>query len=1215
MGAKVESNKMAVSNDFFRIWQWNCRGFLKKKAPLQQYIRSNPEKPHVILIQETLSAEVNLSGYQSIIGPSGGRGVCTLVSRKLTYIIHDLGMATCKAEHVMIEILPGQLRRHSVFILNVYSSPNDLRQRFKALLRKAISLAGTNPLVIAGDFNAPHYTWGYMYNTVKGKELWQNATDLDLTLVTDKSFPTRLGTSSCRDSTPDLTFVKNLSKAQWTNTAVDLGSDHYILATHFPTTPKRQKEFFFTDWDKFRKIRNERPPPTTRLSLEQWMDQIREDIKSNTHNICTDLPVEKMDSRLAHLLEAKQSLLNRWKGQRLNRRLRKKIAELNRTIEEYCHTLSKQQWDEVCNSVDGQMRNGRNWNLLKHLLDDTNTRSNQQHVMAKLLHTATRVKTTEEVLNSLVEKYLPVGPRQETSVAYADYLGPPNSDLDADISTEEVRRALHELNSKSAPGPDGITNRTLRNLDDHSIAYLTEVINEAWKEGKVPEAWKQALTVLIPKPGKSSSLDNLRPISLTSCVGKVAEHVILNRLTWFIEHEELYPHTMIGFRAGLSTQDAMKLIKCQIIDNDTRDTRAILGLDLEKAFDKISHPFILQSISELGLGVRFHDYVRSFLHRRRATLRAGDMMAEEVELGTRGTPQGSVISPTLFNLTMIGLSRTLSRVEGIRHTIYADDITIWCVGGSDGQVESALQEAIEVTENYLRPTGLNCSAKKSELLLYRPIRRGRKPMGWIPLSDSTISLRTGKGDKIPRVDAIRILGMVVESTGSNAQTISKLTTKTENAVRLIRRVANRHHGLKEDNLLRLINAFVLCHFAYVAAMHRWQRAERNKLNTLLRKITKRALGIPIFTNTNRLLQLGVHNTLEEIAEAQERAQLARLSTTAAGRRILQELGYPPSAEAPRKCQLPRDIRDLISVSPIPRNVHPEYNKDRRKARASTILKQIQAEGRRACFVDAAAYWKGCSFSAVVVDSKQRLTNCASVRTGDPAIAEQVAIALAMLDDSSDVIYSDSRLAIRAFQCGVISEQAFGLLRKAGPDRIKHHLLTWFPAHVGHMVGVPTNLNETAHAAARALTDRAGAVTAEERVTDGRDAPATYNELIKHFYLSRRQYPPPHPKLTRPQALTFRLLQTETYPNLFTLHAIYPEIHTDNACPACGNRSTLSHMLWGCIFIASPDLSSARWEAAFRSPLLAEQRWAVQQAHDAAGRLGLSVPTWERPATC
>ncbi|XP_037555927.1 uncharacterized protein LOC119432847 [Dermacentor silvarum] len=64
--------------------------------------------------------------------------------------------------------------------------------------------------------------------------------------------------------------------------------------------------------------------------------EIREDIEGATKEVSTDLPVQKMDSRLAHLLEAKQSLLARWKGQRLNRRLRKKIAEVNRSIEEHC---------------------------------------------------------------------------------------------------------------------------------------------------------------------------------------------------------------------------------------------------------------------------------------------------------------------------------------------------------------------------------------------------------------------------------------------------------------------------------------------------------------------------------------------------------------------------------------------------------------------------------------------------------------------------------------------------------------------------------------------------------------------------------------------------------------------------------------------------------------------------------------------------------------
>ncbi|XP_037579677.1 uncharacterized protein LOC119462403 [Dermacentor silvarum] len=253
---------------------------------------------------------------------------------------------------------------------------------------------------------------------------------------------------------------------------------------------------------------------------------------------------------------------------------------------------------------------------------------------------------------------------------------------------------------------------------------------------------------------------------------------------------------MIGFRTGLSTQDAMKLIKYQAIDRNTRDTRAILGLDLEKVFDSVLHSFVLSQISSLGLGKYFHDYTRSFLADRKATLGAGDLVLDSVRLDFRGKPQGSVISPTLFNLTMIGLSRRLSQVEGINHTIYADDIIIWCTGGSDGLADAALQEAIEILEEYLKPTGLRCSPRKSVLVIYRPRRRGPKPKGWKPVKDVDITLRRSEDGVIPKVDSLRVLGMTIESNGSNKLTVSKLAKKMDNAIRLIRRVANRHNLLE-----------------------------------------------------------------------------------------------------------------------------------------------------------------------------------------------------------------------------------------------------------------------------------------------------------------------------------------------------------------------------------------------------------------------------------
>ncbi|XP_070380705.1 uncharacterized protein [Dermacentor albipictus] len=102
---------------------------------------------------------------------------------------------------------------------------------------------------------------------------------------------------------------------------------------------------------------------------------------------------------------------------------------------------------------------------------------------------------------------------------------------------------------------------------------------------------------------------------------------------------------MIGFRAGLSTQNAMKLVKHQIVDGRSRDVKALLGLDLQKSFDNVFHTFIVKTILDLGLGSRFHSYVTSFLTDRKAKLCIGDFRSEDVPLGGRRTPQGAVIYP------------------------------------------------------------------------------------------------------------------------------------------------------------------------------------------------------------------------------------------------------------------------------------------------------------------------------------------------------------------------------------------------------------------------------------------------------------------------------------------------------------------------------------------------------------------------------------------
>ncbi|KAH7986690.1 hypothetical protein HPB49_025861 [Dermacentor silvarum] len=93
-------------------------------------------------------------------------------------------------------------------------------------------------------------------------------------------------------------------------------------------------------WDVFREIRAQRAP-TVETDFESWCKGIRDDATATTEQFVTHFDIDTMDSRLAHLLEAKQTLLTSWKGHKHNRRIRKNVSGVNMEIEVHCKNLCK----------------------------------------------------------------------------------------------------------------------------------------------------------------------------------------------------------------------------------------------------------------------------------------------------------------------------------------------------------------------------------------------------------------------------------------------------------------------------------------------------------------------------------------------------------------------------------------------------------------------------------------------------------------------------------------------------------------------------------------------------------------------------------------------------------------------------------------------------------------------------------------------------------
>ncbi|KAH6942493.1 hypothetical protein HPB50_006635 [Hyalomma asiaticum] len=257
---------------------------------------------------------------------------------------------------------------------------------------------------------------------------------------------------------------------------------------------------------------------------------------------------------------------------------------------------------------------------------------------------------------------------------------------------------------------------------------------------------------------------------------------------------------------------------------------------------------------------------------------------------------------------------------------------------------------------------------------------------------------------------------------------------------------------------------------------------------------------------------------------------------------------------PEKSPLFTNAKKAITVDPIPRNIHPTHNEGRRKATAKAILDKIKHNEAKVLFIDTARYWNRGAYAVSVVDAHGSLVNAATVVTNFTHEAEEMAIAVALRSCmGASVIYSDSRTAIRTFSAALVSLKAATVVNKLfcqerGEENFPSSHIAWFPAHMGNISGPPDcNPNERAHQLAQELTSRVCGppprFNAAWRNLDNKDPLVSYHELASSHRLGRQIFPPPHTKLNRAQAITYRQLQTRTYITPTTLSRIIPDFPT------------------------------------------------------------------------
>ncbi|KAJ0006118.1 hypothetical protein NQD34_013391 [Periophthalmus magnuspinnatus] len=293
---------------------------------------------------------------------------------------------------------------------------------------------------------------------------------------------------------------------------------------------------------------------------------------------------------------------------------------------------------------------------------------------------------------------------------------------EAEITIQELDKALSCLSKDKAPGCDGLTSNFYKFFWDHIKDLIFQMLKEVLENGSLTHTMKQGVITLIPKPGKDPNrLDNLRPITLLNNDYKLLTHIFANRLKLGIT--QIISETQSGFIKGRSIHNNIRLV-LDLIDYDflINNEGFILLLDFYKAFDMIEHSFMFQALQSFGFGSKFINVIQTFYNDTSSSVCLPHGTSQRFQIN-KGIKQGCPISPLLFIAAAEMLSILIKNADFGKLLIADTELSI-CQLADDTTIFlnnlNEIPKILQFIECFSKASGLRLNLNKCEILPLKP---------------------------------------------------------------------------------------------------------------------------------------------------------------------------------------------------------------------------------------------------------------------------------------------------------------------------------------------------------------------------------------------------------------------------------------------------------------------------------------------------------------
>lgn len=796
---------------------WNINGLRSKWQQATEYIRNMD----IVSIQETkLDANVSfgsliLDGYtvNRLDRNSAGGGVITYFKEILLPKVITAGQKKMIEYGIEATVNSIQLKKptRSIVVIGVYRPPNAPADWFIKFNEVLTELSSIGPICILGDLNAD-----MMKPTIYPTKSLLATFDLaDVSIF--KVVPTRItfNTATCLDI---IALPPELLCTEYRISSLAI-SDHFPvearinISLHAELQPVLKRSFNKVDFAKLGLMIGKITLDTGKgLSPDFLLDSWH----SSVFVVLDELvPIKKypmrkhkskwMNEEIKDMIHLRNTIAKKLIKDGVNAELFAKLKILKKRVKSSIRAVIKAHGHNLF-----LMKDTKNaWGFIREVTF-TSQRAEKVGMDLKLLNNALADSVTAPVVSTL------------ELISGCDI-------IDAfklkKMECKEIQQLLSNLKEKTATGHDCLPAFVLKKIASNISPNITKIINESFSQNYFPKIWKRANVVPVWKnKGSKSDTANYRPISILPVLARMVEKIVAKQLSSFCEERSVIPVEQYGFRPKSSCEHALiTAVDSWMCSIDQGKFAGAILIDLSKAFDSVPHQLLLLELFKIGCSLDVVEWFQSYLSCREQRVVQANEVTEWKSV-SRGFPQGSGLSPKLFNIFV----RDLPAASNTPTIQFADDITHSVADSDPIVLMEKLADTFQNTKEFCESHGLTINASKTQLIIFKGPRKK------IP---DDLQMVIG-GCIIKPENSVKLLGVTLDHHLTFGMHIQNVVKKCHGLIGVLSRAAPH---MSRDLLKMAYTALIRSHLEFSSVIFSTAAPTQLKKLDTVQKIASRVI--------------------------------------------------------------------------------------------------------------------------------------------------------------------------------------------------------------------------------------------------------------------------------------------------------------------------------------------------------------------------------------